>query len=82
MQNTADLSYLAEAWPHDIVPRLKIGEFTQGLMMPKTISNLDSRKKGPKGRFKIGRQVWYRVGPLIEWLEGRTKCIDLTAQTH
>lgn len=49
-------------------PRSKVGEFTQGLISPQTQNLLDSNGKGPKGKFKYGRQVCYLTGPYTEWM--------------
>ncbi|MFH1021359.1 MAG: hypothetical protein V1782_12245 [Pseudomonadota bacterium] len=67
-----DLSILASRWPSPFVAREKIGEFTGGIITPKSMANSDSLKKGPKGRITIGRKVAYPVAELISWLEDRS----------
>lgn len=68
-----DLSTLAARWPSSHVAREKVGEFTGGIITPKTLANLDSIGAGPKGRITVGRKVAYSVHELITWLESRTK---------
>ena len=66
-----DLKCLAEKWPSAVVARTQIRSFTGGLYSEKYLANLDSQKKGPAGRFTVGRKVVYPVKELIEWLEGQ-----------
>lgn len=66
-----NLSHLAARWPSSLVSREKIGEFTGGIISPKTIANLDATGEGPKGRIKFLRKVAYSVPELIKWLESR-----------
>ncbi len=68
-----DLSHLAARWPSSIVAREKVGEFTGGIISPKTIANLDASGDGPQERVTIGRKVGYPVTPFIVWLESRAK---------
>lgn len=66
-----NLSPLAARWPSTLVAREKIGEFTGGIISPKTIANLDATGEGPKGKITVGRKVAYPVDSLITWLESR-----------
>lgn len=68
-----DLSTLATRWPSSHVAREKVGEFTGGIITPKTLANLDSIGAGPEGRITVGRKVAYSVAEFITWLESRTK---------
>ncbi len=60
----------------DFVPRKAVGRFTNGLLSPRTLANLDCVGKGPRGRVRIGNQIAYPVTELMEWLEARTQRID------
>lgn len=68
-----NLSEMASKWPSTHVAREKVGDFTGGVINPKTLANIDSRGEGPKGRITIGRKVVYPVSQLISWLESRAK---------
>jgi len=71
MKKEIDLSSMAARWPSSHVAREKIGEFTGGIITPKTLANLDSAGDGPHGRITIGRKIAYPVAELISWLESR-----------
>lgn len=73
MKKEIDLSSLAAQWSSSYVAREKIGEFTGGIITPKTLANLDSMGAGPEGRITVGRKVAYFVPEFITWLESRTK---------
>lgn len=68
-----DLSILAARWPSPFVAREKVGDFSGGIITPKTMANMDSNGEGPKGRITCGRKVAYPVAELIAWLESRSK---------
>lgn len=68
-----NLSPLAARWPSSLVAREKVGEFSGGIISPKTIANLDATGEGPKGRITVGRKVAYPVDLLIAWMESRAK---------
>jgi len=70
------LQAMADKWPHSIVARTQIGEFTGGLLTPKTMANLDSQKKGPARQVRCGRKVGYLVSDLMDWIAGRTEIIS------
>ena len=72
----ANLSHLAARWPSSLVAREKIGEFTGGIISPKTIANLDATGEGPNGRITVGRKVAYPVASLITWLESRANKME------
>lgn len=60
-------------WPSPVVVRqqLHLDRFAGGLLNARTLANLDSAGKGPKGRIKVGRKVGYQVDYLIEWMRNR-----------
>ena len=65
----------AENWPSPVVARQKSDKFSGGILNPKTMANLDSQGKGPKGRIRVGRKVAYPVDELISWMEQRTEVL-------
>ena len=71
MNKSIDLGHLAKNWPSSIVARREIRKFTGGTISPGTMANLDSRGKGPEGRFRVGRNTAYPIESLIKWLESR-----------
>ena len=70
-----DLQKLKERWPSAIVSRSKVGEFSGGLLNPKSLANADSLGVGPAGRIRVGRLVAYDVDRLIMWMESRSKAL-------
>lgn len=68
-----NLSPLAARWPSSLVAREKVGEFSGGIISPKTIANLDALGLGVEGRITVGRKVAYPVDLLIAWLESRAR---------
>ena len=58
-------------WPAPVVARSEIGKFTGGLLGSRTMANLDSQRRGPEGRLRMGRKVAYLKSSLVEWLIGR-----------
>lgn len=66
-----DFSSLAEAWPSTFVERSRVGEFSGGVLHPRSLANADCSGTGPKGRVRIGRKIAYPVTSLIEYLESR-----------
>lgn len=71
---------LAEKWPSTHVARHKVGEFSGGLVHPRTLANHDSAGTGPAGRVRIGRHVGYEVQSLIEWMESRLRPLEMSVQ--
>ena len=60
---------LADAWNGPEVPGNKLDVFLCGLLAGKTIKNLDSDKKGPRGKLPFGeRKTAYEKWPLTMWL--------------
>ena len=70
-----DLTFLAEKWPSGIVARERVGDFSGGLLNPRTLANLDSQGLGPKKRIRFGKKIAYPVDSLIEWMQERAKII-------
>ncbi len=68
-----DLNELAENWPSRVVARTQedLDKFSGGILNARTLANLDSQGRGPKGRIKIGRRVAYPVRALVKWMEER-----------
>ncbi len=62
---------LKDRWPSAFVSRGEIAKFSGGLIHPRTLANLDSQGKGPKGRFAVGRKIGYPVDSVVQWLERR-----------
>jgi len=70
-----DLQKLKERWPSSIVSRAKVGEFSGGILNPKSLANADSAGVGPAGRIRIGRLVAYDIDQLILWMESRSTAL-------
>lgn len=73
-ENSSTLDILKagwQAWPAPIIARSEIGTFTGGLIAPRSLANLDSLRKGPSRKVKLGRSVGYEKAALIEWLTAR-----------
>lgn len=73
---TPNLSQLADNWPSPFVARQELARFSGGILNPKTIANLDSKKRGPAGRIRIGRKIAYSVTSLIDFLEDRAQVVS------
>jgi hypothetical protein len=72
-----DLSSLADKWPSSFVSRDKVGEFSGGILHPRTLANLDALGQGPKGRIRVnGKKCAYPVNELISWLESRSDLVE------
>ena len=71
-----DLSKLKEKWPSSFVSRDKVGEFSGGILHPRTLANLDALGKGPKGRIRVNnKKIAYPVDQLIEWMQSRCQAV-------
>lgn len=66
---------LITKWPSVFVSRDKVGEFSGGILHPRTLANLDCKGLGPK-RFRVGRKVVYEVKDLCDWLAARACKIE------
>ncbi len=73
-----DLFDLVTSWPAPFVERQYVGQFSGGILNPRTMSNLDSKGEGPKGRIKIGNKIAYPVAELVEWMTEKAICLDDT----
>ena len=73
MKNQDVFDQMIEKWPSAIVARTEIRQFSGGAIGGKFMANLDSQKKGPDGRFKIGRKTVYPVASVASWLRGRSQ---------
>ena len=62
---------MAANWPSEFVARNRVGEFTGGMVSPKSMANYDSLGEGPEGRIKIGRKSGYIKHAFVEWLKTR-----------
>lgn len=67
---------MADKWHSTYVARDKVGDFSGGILHPRTMANLDSKGLGPKGRIRIGRKVAYDANELCKWLAARAKPLD------
>ena len=59
---------LADKWPSNWVSRQSIGEFSGGIINPRSLANWDCKGLGPRGRTRIGKKVAYPVREVIRWL--------------
>jgi hypothetical protein len=66
---------MASQWGAPVVARAEVGKFSGGALSPKYCANQDSLGTGPKGRFKIGRRVVYRVDELVAWLREHSRAV-------
>ena len=69
--NRLDFSNMAKRWPSDYVARERIGDFTGGLIHPRTMSNYDCKGEGVEERIRLGKKIAYPVPALIRWLNKR-----------
>lgn len=74
-KHTVDPAELERQWNAPYVARSQriLDKATGGLVNAKTLANLDSLGKGPKGRLRLGRKVGYPSRPFFEWLAARLK---------
>lgn len=59
-------------WPSSVVARRQVGEFTGGLITPKSLANADCLGQGPAERLEICGRIGYPVDAFVEWLRSRT----------
>jgi hypothetical protein len=71
-----DLSELVSAWSAPYVARKQVAKFSGGILHPRTMANLDSLGKGPRGRIRMGRAIAYPTGELVAWMQERTELVD------
>jgi hypothetical protein len=71
-----DLSKLKDKWPSPYVSRDKVGEFSGGILHPRSLANRDALGEGPRGRIRVnGKKIAYPVDALIEWLEAKSEMV-------
>jgi len=63
---------MVKAWGSPVVPRQKVGQFSGGLLNPRTMANLDCLGVGPKSKRRVSNRIVYRTKDLAEWLEERS----------
>jgi hypothetical protein len=59
-----------------IISRDRVEDLLGGVISAKTLANLDSLGKGPKGRMRSGGKIVYGRDNLLEWLDNRTKILN------
>jgi hypothetical protein len=79
---TGIFQQMLDRWPSQIVARTEIETFTGGLVKEKSLANLDSDKKGPVGRFRIGRKIGYPAQAVVAWLQARSKPVTDDRYQH
>ena len=62
---------LKEQWKKPYVSRQEVKAFSSGMVHPRTLANLDSLGRGPKGAFKLHGKVFYPVDDMIRWMEAQ-----------
>ena len=72
-ESISKFQLMAEKWRTPFVARDRVAEFSGGILHPRTMANLDSNGKGPKGRIRVGRKVAYEVNELCKWLASRAQ---------
>ena len=72
-QQIENIKKLGEEWPSSVIARKRVGDFTGGMLSPRTMANLDSLGLGPDGIIKIGNSVGYLKNPYVEWLIRRVR---------
>lgn len=68
-----DLSSLIESWPAPYVERQHVSTFSGGILHPRSMANFDAKRKGPRGRIRIGKKIAYPVKELVEWMQSRAE---------
>jgi hypothetical protein len=58
---------MAAAWPSNGFTRPEAKAFTGGLISPKTLANLHSKKEGPPCQMICGK-AFYLKGEFVPWL--------------
>jgi len=65
------LEALKAKWPSVIVARSEFGNFSGGLVSPKTCANADALGTGPVGRITASGKIAYPLESALEFLRGR-----------
>ncbi len=77
IQPTQHIVDLLETTLPPCFPRKKVSELTFGMINARTLANKDSEKNGPKGAYRIKREVWYLKEGFIEYVKtllGDVRC--------
>ena len=69
------MSLFKKNWKSSFVARTHVGEFSGGLLHPRTMANLDSQQKGPSVKIRLGRNIGYPVDELILWMKERIEIL-------
>lgn len=80
--NTVSFASLADRWPSAFVARHQVGQFSGGLLHPRTLANKDCLGEGPAGAVRMGRRVAYPVESLILWMESRAVAAGRGSEQH
>lgn len=62
-----------------IVTRKQALAATGNLFSPRTLSNMESRNEGPKGKLKFGRQVAYHKEDFVDFIIGKLQSASIEA---
>lgn len=61
-----DFKEFAKEWPSPFISRSEIEKFTGGALKKHTLATLDSSKKGISPRFRLNRNVFYRIEDVVK----------------
>jgi len=62
---------MKDHWPSAAVAQTSVGDFTGGLINPRTLANLNSLGQGPNGKYRLGRTVFYDIDFFVVWMRDR-----------
>ena len=65
-----DFQSFKENWKAPVVSRSQVGEFSGGLLHPRSLANLDCLGEGPE-RIRFGKKIAYPTDALVEWMKVR-----------
>lgn len=65
------LDELRNSWGSTFVARSEFARFSGGTISPKTIANLETEGKGPKGKFFVGSKAAYSIDDALDFLRSR-----------
>ncbi len=69
--STENIIDLLERTLPPCLPRKNVSALTYGMLNSRTMANLDCDNKGPKGAYRVGREVWYIKEDLIEFIKSK-----------
>lgn len=64
---TFNFQQLADNWKKPLVPRTEVGEFSGGILHPRSMANRDSLGEGPS-KITVGKRVYYEPQALVDWM--------------